>query len=60
MGEYSMTMDELIADWKNMRAALIAQLHLVESGKLGDAANIIAGLRRAISELDALIKGQSR
>ena len=54
-----MVMDDLIHNWKNMRAALLAQLDLAESGKLGEAPNIVAGLKRAISELDALIEGRS-
>jgi hypothetical protein len=27
-----MSMNELIADWKNMRSALAAQIYLMESG----------------------------
>jgi hypothetical protein len=59
-----MTLDDLIADWKQMRDTLLSQLQLLESGRLdgggsqgsgGRTADTIARLKRFITELDAMI-----
>ena len=72
MGQLMQTMDgliadRLIADWKRMRATLVQQLELLESGKMGAGdrvsgsrtAETIARVKRAIAELEAMIDGRN-
>jgi hypothetical protein len=62
-----MTIDDLIADWKQMRTNFVSQLQLLESGNLGAGAQVlgsrtadtIARLKHFIAELDALIGERS-
>lgn len=57
------TIDDLIADWKRMRADLERQLELLESGKMGTGGRVIRSttsqtitrVRRFIAELDDLL-----
>jgi hypothetical protein len=55
--------DDLIADWKRMRADLARQLEMFESGNMGSgdrvlrstSAQSIERIKRSMAELDGLI-----
>jgi hypothetical protein len=57
------TNDDLVADWKRIRADLAQQLELFESGKMGSgdrvlrstSAQAIERIKRSIAELDGLL-----
>jgi hypothetical protein len=47
--------NELVADWKTMRAAMAAQLDMLEKRKTPRNSNTIVRLKRCIKTLDAMI-----